>query len=239
MVVLLRAENVLRVTLAAQALCKNHATRRLRRASLHFRDPLDPDLSVRIGVSARPGSSQAKRFEALLREHFDALYAAARRMTLLPSDAEDLVQDVCIKAFVRFDEFEAIEHKRAWLLKVLYHRFIDRQRANQRSPVDLADTGAESIDPEQMSGSDWQPDRLADSDLRAARILRAMQCLSGDQCMLVALRDIEELSIAELASLTGMKDGTIKAQLHRTRAKLGRLLTNDALSRPQLKVIGD
>jgi len=53
--------------------------------------------------------SRNTRFEALLRPHFDALYAAARRMTLSPDDAEDLVQDVALKAFEELDVLEQIE----------------------------------------------------------------------------------------------------------------------------------
>ena len=195
-------------------------------------------MSLHTIAPAKGNGPQPKRFEALLRPHFDALYAAARRMTLVKTDAEDLVQEVCIKAYKCLDELEALEYRRAWLLKVLYHTFIDTQRANQRSPVDLAETGVDSVEPEGISESDWRPDEMADQEIRVERILRAMSCLSGNQCTLVALRDIEGLSIDELCQLTGLPAGTIKSQLHRTRAKLGRLLSNDALMKPRLKAIG-
>ena len=190
-----------------------------------------------ISSASRKGT-QAKRFEALLRPHFDALYAAARRMTLSSVDAEDLVQDVCLKAFTKLDDLEKIEYQRAWLLKMLYHKFIDNQRANQRSPVDLAETGAESSEPDEISRSSWQPEDLVDQEIRVTRILMAMKRLSGDQCTLVALHDIEGLSIDELQKLTGLPAGTIKSRLHRTRAKLGRMLFNDGFLKPHLKAIG-
>jgi len=62
--------------------------------------------------------------------------------------------------------------------------------------------------------------------------------LSGDQCALVAMHNVEGVSIEDLSSLTGMPEGTIKSQLYRTRKKLGRLLSNTAVSKPQLKLIG-
>ncbi len=65
-----------------------------------------------------------------------------------------------------------------------------------------------------------------------------MRCLNADQCALVAMHDVEGLSIDELCQLTGMPEGTIKARLHRTRKKLGRLLSNEAVTRPQLKIVG-
>jgi len=180
----------------------------------------------------------AKRFEAILRPHFDALYAAARRLTFSSVDAEDLVQDVCLKSFARLDELERIEFPRAWLLKMLYHKFIDNQRIEQRSPISIAETGLDSIEPDDLAQQVSQPEKLVDEEIRIARILMAMNRLSGDQRALVAMRDIEGLSIKELQSLTGLPSGTIKAQLHRTRAKLGRILSSDETLKPHLKAIG-
>lgn len=174
----------------------------------------------------------------MLRPHFDALFAAASRMTLSSVDAEDLLQDVCLKAFEQLDELERIEHRRAWLLKVLYHKFIDDRRARRRSAIDLAETGLDSVDPDVVAQSSWQPDALVEQEVRITRILMAMKRLNRDHCTLVALRDIEGLSIAELEQLTGMPAGTIKSRLHRTRAKLGRILSSDALMKPHLKAIG-
>ena len=173
-----------------------------------------------------------------MRPHFDALYAAARRMTLSSVDAEDLVQDVCLKAFTRLDEFERIEYQRAWLLKMLYHKFIDNQRADQRSPVSLSETGLDSVEPGDLTQLERRPEQLVDEEIRITRILAAMKRLNSDHCALVALSDIEGLSIKELQELTGLRSGTIKAQLHRTRAKLGKILSSDELMKPHLKAIG-
>ncbi len=184
-------------------------------------------------------NSQKKRFEVLLRPHFDALYGAARRMTLSSVDAEDLVQDVCLKAFLRIEEFERIAYQRAWLLRVMYNKFIDNQRLSARSPISQADTGADSLDPDERPESRWLPDEEADRDVRIVRILMAMKHLNSDLAALVALRDIEGFSISELHDLTGMPAGTIKAQLHRTRARLGRLLANDRSLGPNLMAVGN
>jgi RNA polymerase sigma factor (sigma-70 family) len=180
----------------------------------------------------------AKRFEAILKPHFNALYAAARRMTFSTVDAEDLVQDVCLKSFTRLDELERIEYPRAWLLKMLYHKFIDNQRTERRSPASIAATGLDSIEPDDLVHHDSQPEQLVDEEIRIVRILMAMNRLNSDQRTLVALRDVEGLSIKELQELTGLPSGTIKAQLHRTRAKLGRILSNDETLKPHLKAIG-
>jgi len=183
-------------------------------------------------------NSRKTRFEALLRPHFDALYAAARRMTRVSADAEDLVQEVAIKAFERLEELERMEYPRAWLLRVMYNKFIDTQRSEDRSPMSQAATGETSAEPDEHGRSDWLPEESLDREIRITRILMAMKRLDSEAASLVALRDIEGLTIAELEKLTGSPAGTIKAQLHRTRARLGRMLANDPALKPELKAVG-
>ena len=182
--------------------------------------------------------SAKSRFTSLIQPHFPALYGAARRLTSSPSDAEDLVQDVCLKAFENIDELERIEFCRAWLLKVLYHLFVDRRRVLARSPVDQADTGADSFEPDRIARSETRPEELLDRDAEIAKITRAMGILNKEDCSLLALHDIEGYSLEELRQLTGLNIGTIKSRLYRTRSKLGRLLSSEALQQPVLRIIG-
>lgn len=179
-----------------------------------------------------------ERFVALMEPHFDALFSAARRMTLSPCDAEDLVQEVCIKAFDRLDDLEKTEFPRAWLLKVMYNRFVDDSRTAGRSPVDAAWTGDDSAEPENMDSGVERPEDQADRDQRIEQVLRAMRCLDAELCALVAMHDVEGFSVDELSRLTDLPAGTIKSQLYRTRKKLGLLLSNEAVTRPRLRIVG-
>jgi len=178
------------------------------------------------------------RFEQLLQPHFDALYGAARRLAASESDAEDLVQEVCLKAYLKLDELERIEYQRAWLLRVLYNRFIDGQRKNQRSPLALSQAPADDEAVDIPASKQWQPEEQVDRIMKMDEIMRAMQLLDLEQCSLLALHDIEGYGLAELNSLTGLPVGTLKSQLHRTRVKLGRLLRRDPDNRPQLSLVG-
>ena len=178
------------------------------------------------------------RFDKVMEPHFDALYAAARRMTMSPHDAEDLVQEVCIKALNRLDDLEQMAYPRAWLLRVMYHQFVDDTRRASRSPVDAAETGDESSHPDDLVAHDVPPEERTDRDQQIERVLRAMRCLDPDHCALVTMHDVEGIGIEEISELTGMPAGTIKSQLHRTRKKLGRLLKSSAIKRPQLRIVG-
>ncbi len=182
--------------------------------------------------------SSSDRFEALIRPHFDTLYSSARRFTANDSDAEDLVQDVCVKAFSHIDKFEQVEHKRAWLLRILYHTFIDMRRSQNRAPTHIGSSIDEDDQIPIAGNADMQPDEQVDRMMRIERLLAAMALLDKELSTLLALHDVDGLSIEELSVLTNLPQGTIKSRLFRTRAKLGRLLKNRQLGNVQLKVVG-
>jgi RNA polymerase sigma-70 factor (ECF subfamily) len=132
---------------------------------------------------------------------------------------------------MHIDELEKVEYQRAWLLKILYHRFIDIQRTRERSPVDMAETGADSNDPDFLGRDGSRPDDLVEREKRLETIFRAME-------ILLALHDIEGFSLEELRQVTGLPEGTLKSRLHRTRSRLGRLLSNQDIHKPVLTVVG-
>jgi RNA polymerase sigma-70 factor (ECF subfamily) len=185
----------------------------------------------------RDHNATQDRFESLLQGHFDALYRASRRFASVDCDAEDLVQEVCLKTFERLDEFEAMEYQRAWLLRVLYHTFIDARRRDGRAPTTLGHSIDEDPATDLPGDSQLQPDEQADRIIRIERVLAAMALLDKDDCTLVAMHDIEGMSITELVGLTGMPAGTIKSRLFRTRAKLGRLVKNKQLRGVNLRLV--
>lgn len=183
--------------------------------------------------------SSSDRFEAIIRPHFDALYGSARRFAKNDSDAEDLVQDVCLKAFSHIDKFEQIEHKRAWLLRILYHTFIDMRRNQNRDPTHIGVSIDEDDQIPIAAEAAMQPDEQTERMMRIERLLAAMALLDKELCTMLALHDVEGLTIEELSVLTNLPQGTIKSRLFRTRAKLGRLLQNKQIGRSKLRVVGD
>jgi RNA polymerase sigma-70 factor (ECF subfamily) len=173
-----------------------------------------------------------------MRPHFDALYGAARRLASSDADAEDLVQEVCMKAYLRLSDLESIEHPRAYLFRMLYNVFIDAVRSQQRSPVSIAADTASVDEIELAADKRLQPEQQADRLISLELLWKAMSILDTEQCALLALHDIDGYSIAELESLTGEPEGTIKSRLHRTRIRLGRLMQRDMSGRPKLSVVG-
>lgn len=166
-------------------------------------------------------------FEAMLRPHFDALYARAHRLTGNAADAEDLVQELCIRVFPRVDELAELDNPRAWMMRVLYRLFVDLARSRQRSPLRSVD--ADNVEAYlQTPSSEPGPQERTEAMLEQERLARAWRYLDGEQRALLVMQGIDGHSLAEMESITGLPQGTLKSRLHRARARLGRLLAREA-----------
>jgi len=185
-----------------------------------------PKLTVIAG-----GREPAAAFENLIRPHLYALYRRAYRLSLNAADAEDLVQDVCVKAYPRIAELQELENPRAWLMRVLYRVFIDLTRHRKSSPLRPLSTLEEEDAFHAVASEDPGPEAQTDSAIGEARLERAWHRLEKVQRALLALHDIEGYTLAELQEMTGLPQGALKSRLHRARVRLGRLLKTECVHR--------
>lgn len=173
-----------------------------------------------------------QRFLGLVQPHFTALYRVAVRLTRRRADAEDLVQEVCMRACSMLDELEAVGNRRAWLVRTLYHRFIDTERRRRRLRfVALAadDDGAG------VPSDDPGPDRVADARLMHERLAAVWHRLDAEQRALLSLH-AEGHELEELAEIFSINRNAVSARLHRARQRLARLLSAGA-SAPALTLL--
>src|SRR5262249_1400003 len=105
-------------------------------------------------------------FARLIAPHAEALFRAAYRLTGNRADAEDLVQDVCVRAFANLRTLEALDRPKAWLLKIQYRVFIDGARRRRRSPLRAT---AEDLDAS-CASSDPTLEEIAEGSLAERRI---------------------------------------------------------------------
>jgi RNA polymerase sigma factor (sigma-70 family) len=158
-------------------------------------------------------------FARLIAPHLDALFRAAYRLTGNRADAEDIVQDVCVRAYENMGAMTALGQPKSWLLKIQYRVFVDGVRRRDRSP--LRATGAD-LDATSISAEPG-PDDAAEATLAERRILEALAHLDKEQRALLALQ-VEGYSLAEMQSITDLSTDVLKARLYRARVRLGKLL---------------
>jgi RNA polymerase sigma-70 factor (ECF subfamily) len=169
-------------------------------------------------------------FDELVRPHLDVIYGRACALTGSVQDAEDLTQEVCLRASARLVELARHENPRAWLMQVLYRLFVDLVRSRRRSPIRLMAREDAQASVDAAVSTEPGLEQQADTSIFFKRLHLAWQRLTTDEQLLLALHGIEGLSLAEIQDITGIPVGTIKSRLHRSRLRLAKLMTTADLT---------
>ncbi len=160
-------------------------------------------------------------FEAEALASLDSLYRAALRLTRVPADAEDLVQDTYLKAFRAAESFEPGTNLRAWLFTILHNTARNRARDRARDTVsvdsEIVDRAAELPPP---GGAIETPETRLMRETLAPELQAALDELPEAFREAVWLRDVEEFSYAEIAGMLSIPLGTVMSRISRGRRLL-------------------
>ena len=161
--------------------------------------------------------SDHTRFEALVVPHLNAAYNLARWLTHDVNDAEDVVQDACVRALKYVASLHGSD-ARAWFLTIVRHAFYDwckRNRpaeiARDDSAIDMAVDPA-AVDPEEALLRNAKSKALADAVAQLPVAYREV----------LILRELEDLSYKEIARIADIPIGTVMSRLARARGLLQR-----------------
>jgi RNA polymerase sigma-70 factor (ECF subfamily) len=161
-------------------------------------------------------------FEAEALASLDSLYRAALRLTRVPADAEDLVQETYLKAFRAVDRFEPGTNLRAWLFTILHNTALNRARDRARDTVAVdSEVVDRAVDAPPLGGSSAgtaeTPESLLIRDTLAPELQAAIDSLPEAFRQAVWLRDVEEFSYAEIAKMLSIPIGTVMSRISRGR----------------------
>ncbi len=182
-----------------------------------------------IAAISSPDTDAATLFAREVEPHLDVLVRGARRRTLCRADADDLVQDTLMRAFIGFHTFQPGTNFRAWLFRIMYNQWVTTYRAKQSRVQEVwIGTGA---DHELSADIQAREARSAEADyldtVPAAEVRAALATLPEGFCRVLYYADIEGHTYAETAEILDIPLGTVMSRIHRARRRL-RL----ALSRP-------
>jgi RNA polymerase sigma-70 factor, ECF subfamily len=174
--------------------------------------------------AARETAPQASVFEEFALPLLPALYNVAVWLSRNPSDAEDLVQETCLKALRGFSSFELGTNFKAWIFRILRNTYL-----TSRSGLAARRTVALEAELAEGEGLTVYPEAAIDRQTPEVNLLRlsdraalqaAMEALAPPLLEVILLCDVEELKYKEIASVLDIPIGTVMSRIARARAAL-------------------
>ena len=173
----------------------------------------------RARSTAAPADAETFAAEALV--YLEPLYATALRLARNRADAEDLVQDTYVKAFRFADRFERGTNLKAWLYTILHNTWRNRRRDASRDAVEVDSERVEAAAALPGGSAAFEtPERILMRDTLDADLQAALDALPDAFREAVWLRDVEEFSYAEIASMLEVPIGTVMSRISRGRRLL-------------------
>ena len=166
-------------------------------------------------------NGKTEQYEYFLDRYGQQVFVLVDRIVSCQEDAEELTQDVFLKAFQQLSSFKAESSFSTWIYRIATNIAISAVRKKRNDVLRLDDSVFANL-------SDTQVDEALedDSEEQMERLQQAMNQLEADERALITLYYLEEKPLAEVAFILGMTEGNAKVKLHRIRKKLYVLIKN-------------
>ena len=171
---------------------------------------------------ARAGDGTA--WEDIVSAFSRRIFNLAYRFTSSVDAAEDLTQDVFIRIYKTLDQYDSKQGDLAnWLMRLARNLIIDDYRHRQRNPQNSM---ADAVDDHQyhLRAVGNSAHKEVERKELAAQVQQGIDKLPDDLRTCVILRDIEELSYAEIVDVLKIPEGTVKSRINRGRIELAKIL---------------
>lgn len=168
-----------------------------------------------------------RAFREVVRLYQHRIYNLVYRMIGSREEAEDIAQDVFVTVFKVIDTFRGDSQLSTWIYRIATNQCKNRikylGRRSQGRTTELDAAAERELQDHAMPAIVTQvagPDAVLEG-LQLERIVQeGLAALDEEHRVLIVLRDVENLSYAEIASITGIAEGTVKSRLHRARMSL-------------------
>ncbi len=191
------------------------------------------ETAARLVAAAKAGDAQA--FEELVRRYRKRIFALALHLTGTPSDADDIAQEVFMRAYRALDRFEGRSEFFTWVYRMAVNRSLNARRDKGRRAEDpmpdhldggLGDPRVEYAVSVDAAGD---PSKAAELRQTYARLLRGLDSLPAEMRTTVVLVVLQGMAHGEAAVVQKCSEGTIAWRMHEARTKLHSAMNPDVV----------
>ena len=182
-------------------------------------EEIHPD--VALVAAARKGDSAA--FEQLVRQYENQIFRVAQHITQNREDAEDIAQDVFLKAYQKLDQFQGNSKFSTWLVRIAVNESLMRLRRRKTAKTVSMDQDIQTEEgaiPRDFAEWRPNPEELYSQSELGDILRKTIQGLPPGFRTVFTLRDIENMSTEETAEALGLSVPAVKSRLLRARLQL-------------------
>lgn len=191
--------------------------------------PHGPQDEAALVAEAIEGSELA--FRTLVERYQRPVFSLVLRMVRDHGVAEDVTQEVFVKAWMALSRYDPRRRFASWLFKIASNAAIDQLRRKKlpTTPIETSDTDQSSILDRIEDERSESPDTLVKRRELSSALEAAVAALRPEYRLVVLLRFREELPYKDIAEATGMPLGTVKTNLRRARREIEERLRQDGV----------
>jgi RNA polymerase sigma-70 factor, ECF subfamily len=208
-----------------------------------IREPVWGSFHLMDDVETRPETADTRaRFEADVERLLPRLHRLCLALCRDKQEAEDLLQDSLVRAYLHRDSYQQRGSFFGWLCGITRNQFLESRRswARRRSLLDSVLEGATSVLGSLFTGGTEQPDpeALLCRSEEAELLMRSLHSLPEKFRLVVLLCDVEELGYEAVSEALGIPVGTVKSRHSRGRAQLGQCFKSLVNAEAQVAAAG-
>ncbi|HHN47369.1 MAG TPA: sigma-70 family RNA polymerase sigma factor [Bacteroidales bacterium] len=183
-------------------------------------------------IIARVLDGETAAFEHLVNRYKDMAFSIARRVCKSAEDAEEVAQDAFLKAYQALDRFKQESKFSTWLYRIVTNTAISSTRKKKVAMVSFDESMVENFSEDEIQ----ENLNTLSSDEKSQYIKLAMQQLHPQDCLLINMFYTDDLSIEEIADVSGLSQANVKVRLHRIRKKLYVIL-DDLFKKQEMPIV--
>jgi len=159
---------------------------------------------------------ETSAYSFLVDKHKDMVFSIALRILRSREDAEELAQDVFVKAYQSLDTFKGDSKFSTWLYRIVYNAAISKTRKKKIETVDLDYNLIDNYSTDEIK----EDINRLEYDEQKQIVHKVLESLNPEDSMMVSLFYFNENSTEEIGEIMGLTQANVKVKLHRLRKRL-------------------